>query len=917
MAAIDPNAIAQARAAGYSDKEIADHLANTDGVKQAREHGYSDKEIIAHIVGDKAPAPEAPEASGAMAALGHGTEDIANGVKETAKNYLGVGPGADKPDPNYVPANVTNGTWNPLKWNYSQIPQKAAEMAPGLAETMVAAKAGAKAGQAIGGGKGAIVGGILGPAAAMWANSAGNAAKEDAIRRTGDANATPNASDLTRAGLSEGASSLVQAAAPAAMVLGPAAKAVGVAGLKQAAGKYLGNTALAGASGAGADAVSQFGNTIGTDQGYHPDWGRTADAGIGNAVAAGVIGAPRGAAEAYNAARQSVFGGANAQAAAAYFNRVQANAGAKGLGDATRDLNAHDNTVAGLKKELQAVDDTGLPQDTANTLALARTGKPLTVDHVKSIEAADPQAGFLARQMYVAQQAEKFGSLDRQSGKWAGGVSGLADKYAVNTIKRHAALSGAAALGGVTLHGSYALPTLAGATGVYWGARGVDNLTGMRSPLKGLATKFADTNVPTRLAPPSNQPPPQPLQQAPQGPWGPKPLAQQSVPQVQPQAPAAPQPQISPVALKMALANAKATTKQMTAPPPAAVPAAPVAAPISPVALKMALANAKATTKELNAPPEEPPAPAPVAPEAPPISPVALKMALANAKATTKTMNTPTEEVAAPAAPEAPQINPVALKMALANAKATTKDMTAPPPAPPAPPVPAPAPPQVNPLRLPTDITAPARNLMNGLSTAQARNPTGVMPIVPPKVAATALKTKITKTEGQAQPEVKTEAPAAAPAAASRFAPWDQIGEYTPIPEAAMRFKGKAPNQIAQMIAGDYADLPQLRKQSLINNVVATHTARDNAIAALMKEMPHRADILQMLNDQLHEPGNADPNFSRRAIKHHAGLLSADEGAKVRAHYDKPEVKDAIWPPKSKRKKSTKKDEIKVDAAAS
>ncbi|WP_206685442.1 hypothetical protein, partial [Bradyrhizobium uaiense] len=33
-------------------------------------------------------------------------------------------------DPNYVPANVTNGSWNPLNWSPSQIPQKVAESLP-------------------------------------------------------------------------------------------------------------------------------------------------------------------------------------------------------------------------------------------------------------------------------------------------------------------------------------------------------------------------------------------------------------------------------------------------------------------------------------------------------------------------------------------------------------------------------------------------------------------------------------------------------------------------------------------------------------------------------------------------------------------------------------------------------------------
>ena len=208
MAAIDPNAIAQARAAGYSDAEIADHIAQDPGVRAARDAGYSDKEIISHIMGDK------PDASGAAAGLAHGTAEAANALKETAKDYLGVGPGASPSDPNYVPANITNGSYNPMNWNYSQLPQKAAELAPGLTQNILAASAGAKVGKSIGGVKGAALGALIGSAGSLWASSAGDAAKKDAVARTGDANATPNAADLTRAGLTSAASAAARSVLP-------------------------------------------------------------------------------------------------------------------------------------------------------------------------------------------------------------------------------------------------------------------------------------------------------------------------------------------------------------------------------------------------------------------------------------------------------------------------------------------------------------------------------------------------------------------------------------------------------------------------------------------------------------------------------------------------------------------------------
>jgi hypothetical protein len=145
-------------------------------------------------------------------------------IKATAKNYLGVGSGPEPTDPNYVPAHVvdTNGSYNPLKWDVhaDQIPQKIAEEAPGLAQHIAAATAGAKAGRAIGGIKGAALGGFLGGAGSMWASRAGNAAKEDAVARTGDANAEPNGSDLTRAGLTSAASAAAQAITPTRFIPG-------------------------------------------------------------------------------------------------------------------------------------------------------------------------------------------------------------------------------------------------------------------------------------------------------------------------------------------------------------------------------------------------------------------------------------------------------------------------------------------------------------------------------------------------------------------------------------------------------------------------------------------------------------------------------------------------------------------------
>jgi hypothetical protein len=792
----------------------------------------------------KASSGSAKEPSGAVAGFSKGTEDIANGVKETAKQYLGVGQGAEKPsDPNYVPAEVING-FNPLKWNYDQLPQKVAEVAPGLAETAAAAMAGSKVGS-LAGIRGRFLGGLAGAAGSIWANNAGNSAKADAVRRTGDPNAEPDAGDKTRAGLTEGVSALAQAAGPMRFIpgAGNAAKAVGTAGLKQAAERWLGTTAVAGASGGAADAISQIGNTIGTDKGVQFDPSRTADAVIGNAGAAALMGAPRGAADAYTAARQRVFGGANADATSAYFNRLQQNAGADGLGKAKNDFNAHENTKTNLRNELQAVDATGFPQDIQNTMALARSGKPLTEDHVKSVEAVDPQAGYLARQLHVAQQAEQFGSLDRASGSWAGGLSGLADKYAVRPFKSHALISGAAGLTGVHMLGSYAAPTLASAAGVYLGARAVDNLTGMRSPAKGMAERFVDQNVPTRLGPPpAPTPPPQPSAPTP-GPWGPRPQANTSVPQVAPQQAPPQAPQLNPVAMNM--------LKQR---------------------LKQGL----------------PQQPAPAAPQAPELSPVAMSMLKQRLKTGLPPEPTPTPEPV----PEAPQLSPVAMSML----KQRLKQGLPPEPAPeqaPAPQAPAPKAPQVNPLRLPTDVTVPAKNLMKGHALVQAMQA---------RQNAPTSSIKITKTSNgsvQVKAPEPTEAPAAA--APTQF--------YRPLGPEEMTFGGKAlemsPAQIGKYLADKrMADKPEDVRQRYANSVTDTHAERRAIVQDTIAKHPQDVLTLTELLHQLHERGTAEQ--AKSAVQHYAKQVSPDTAASLLSGFNDEAVK-RIWATRSEKKAAKRK----------
>ena len=134
-----------------------------------------------------------------------------------------------------------------------------------------------------------------------------------------------------------------------------------------------------------------------------------------------------------------------------------------------------------------------------------------------------------------------------------------------------------------------------------------------------------------------------------------------------------------------------------------------------------------------------------------------------------------------------------------------------------------------------------------------------------------------------------------------------------PIPDDGLVFQGKTPNEIAKFSADALPkEVPMINRLAYQNHVVATRTARNNAIAELAKQHPDATPVLQQLLDQLHAPGNSDQTFSRRAIKHYAGLMSADAGTATREHFDRADVKDAIWPPK----KRTSKKNGKAEAAS-
>lgn len=922
---------------------------------------------VAHIADSMSDDKPTAEPSGPVAAIGHAVQQNIHGVAETAKQ-LGIGGGKDMPADGYVPANVTNGSANPLNWNWSQVPQKIAESAPGLVQDAAAgalAKAALRKVPYVG-----KVAPIIGAGVDAFLRTGGDTVNDVAAQH---GNAEPTAADKLQGLGTAAAASAVGSVAPTRFIPGANKVAgVGTSGVLDSIKKYLATTAIGAGSSAGSDAVSQLG-TKGTI-----DPSQSIEAAAGGGLTAGALAAPRGAADVVGAARRAQFGGANADATAAYTNRLIQNAGEEGLGNAKRDFAAQENTKAGLKKELQAVDASGMSQDTANALSLAQRGAPLTNDHVEAIEAADPNAGFLARQMRMAQLNEGYGSYDKANKGWSGGLSGLADKYALRPFKSHVLIGGGSALLGHQMLGSYALPTLAGAAAAYGLARGVDNLTGARSPASASATRFADANVPTRLAPPPTPPastaaptPP------PTTPWGPRPNPTGPTgPQVAPAAPQAQAPPLNPVALNML----KQTLKQNAAaqaPPPSPTPEQQVASQISPIAL----ASLKMRFKENQAAADE-----------------AAKQQNADYKAVVNQAFSENRQLDKDFAANQSQavsenrqldknfganqtqagsenkardlIAAIMLRQQDADHRATVTQAHA------------------ENRQLDKNFGA---NQMQAVSENKARDKAEADEAkaaadeakAQAKMAAAAARTTITKKSGG---EVKVGAPAAPAAKASitkksggevkvvapepktvgeaagrhygtvqpgataetvkreaayRYGnspvdhdafikafneasalkrgdapatdPYAHVGDYTPVPEASMAFRGMTPQQIAQASMSSYEGLPPLSRQALFNSIVGTRTARNNAIGTLAAQHPADAGVLKQLLDQLHQPGHSSKDTSMRAVKHYAGLMSPEGAQATRDLFSRQDVQDTIWPTR-KRKTNAKKAE---SAAAS
>jgi colicin import membrane protein len=576
-----------------------------------------DQDATVEEIANSLPAAK-KEASGVAAGAFHGGQQLAQGIAETAKQQFGIGEGRKDLDPNYVPADIRGGSWNPLKWNYGQIPQAIAEQAPGLTADIAT---GAVARKLMpGGAKAKALAALAGAGASAWTRTAGDTSKEAAVARTGDANADTNSADRTRGGLTALGAAAINSVLPTRFIPGMnKLGSVGAEGLRDAIKTAGGTIGIGAGSGAASDLITQAGTKLGTDAKI--DLERTGDAAVNGAVTAGAFGAPKLAGDAIRAGNLREFGGVNKEATANYATRLAEHGeGLGGLGNAKRDSKSQQLVVSDLKNELgdaarSVREQAKLSPDADNALQRAQRGETITPKDLALIEretAGAPDGdntAYLARTLRMAQLAQSKGSYSEKG--WAGGISGSMDRNLAFLLNPTRAVGGAiGTAAGMHIMGLGNPKIALGIGAGYLGARAFDGMTGMRSPAKSFAEHFADQSAALRkptgpMSPPQGPQPQGPIPngpwnpapprtygptgtvtgmgpaQVPQGPWGPKPLPTTAVPQVQQAAPAAPQPAMSPIAMAML----KQSLKQGLPPDPTqqAQPAAPE--PINPLAL--------------------------------------------------------------------------------------------------------------------------------------------------------------------------------------------------------------------------------------------------------------------------------------------------------------------------------------------
>ncbi len=650
-----PEQFAAAAQAGYSPTEVLDHLASRTlfDVNGARKAGYSDAEIVQHLQTDpKALAAGfdlggalkagyspteildhlAPQPSGLMANAQQGTADVLGGVGKTLETYAGKSSLSDwlqRQAKNVAPDNfVPTPVYDQRGFHPSGILPALARGVPATVGGITAA--GAAAALAPEAGVAAIAAPILGAAGFGTLANAGNEAAATGSK--------------TRGALTAGAESLL-GALPVSRFL-PGAGTISQTGLKGAAGvvKNLGKTAAEqAAASAAADATGQIARTGTID----PD--EVKASAITGAATGAVYGARPAARAALDAAKFRNITPEFATAATQVANRMQnytdgqpiKDGGAEVFTKAQNDIRGElGDAISDLRSRVD------LPRNAANILNNALSGQQPTKGDYNVLQravAGDPQADNvinLLRQNHVADMVAATGDIS--NGKFTGGLAqSVGHKLSGENLLKTALI--ASGVEGTHLIG-FSPETLAAVGAGYAGLNALDKFTGANEPGVRFMRKFGDGGqTPVRLA----------------------------APQPQPQAPAA--PQVSPTGPKIPLAP----SPWGNAPTPVAAPPAVAGGSIITPQVRAQM-NAMASLQKLRPPQAVPQPPQPA------IDPLALP-----------------KSITAPAAA-------IARGAALAQ-KLQQRGQA---------PVNAPEP-AVNPLALPKSITGPAANIMRGAALTQ------------------------------------------------------------------------------------------------------------------------------------------------------------------------------------------------------
>lgn len=506
--------IEAARAEGYTDDEIVNHLSTGDmaaKVKAARDEGYSPQEIVSHLGGQAStPAEDKPWYSTITDPLKYGADQATENFATTANALGATNVGQKLSDAVEAPKNYGKSYAEEFTnagkdgYNWSSLPGAMLEQAPQYAGSLATRAVGAGVGGAVAGPAGAVAGGLAGPAMFEFIQQVGPNALEVAKN---NGRSQPTFDDWKQAaGTSTFAGAL---------------NAIGVAKVPALNG-LLGRTVAEGATEGAQDVVQQAGTSVGTNAGLKVDFERAGANAIIGGSTAGAMGVPaatgRGLA-AVNRAAKAPYEVEYQDGATNAGNRLKGIRDEMGLntkdGDKNRYSNEAFNELAGtahtqiseelkaafskLKPELQALDDGTV--DGIMTLAEANAGIRDSKNKRKGV-VTKSQYATLEKAIGGTDIGNKALALIRESNELTrltnrdplGGLSGAMEVFnPLSGSGQEKALKTLTSLAAGTQTGGF---STAAQIGAYGGARVIDKFTGRRYPYEKFVNDFAGRDVP-------------------------------------------------------------------------------------------------------------------------------------------------------------------------------------------------------------------------------------------------------------------------------------------------------------------------------------------------------------------------------------------------------------------------------------